>query len=56
MYQAQIIQLTLTQHLIKKNIFYNIDTWIEEELFAKVPDLVDRSLLLPLEKKLEMIY
>jgi hypothetical protein len=56
MYQAQMIQLTLARHLLKKKIVYNIDTWIEEELFAKVPDLVDRSLLLPLEKKLQMIF
>ncbi len=33
-----------------KEIVFNINTWIEEELFAKVPHLVDRSLLLPLEK------
>jgi hypothetical protein len=43
-----MIQLTLARHLLKKKIVFNINTWIEEELFAKVPDLVDRSLLLPL--------
>jgi hypothetical protein len=42
--------------LLKKKIVYYIDTWIEEEFFAKVPHLIGRSLPIPLEKKFKMIF